>query len=198
MYNKPTPRLLIGCAFLIILACAISTLLYQFEILPPKVIAFSNEFGESASSTLYPVGVVLTVISFLFWLASSAVGLKKKWNVPAIAGCLILTITEALASYNSIQTLSACNVYLLMDAQRMNFGVVGLIVNAVMPLIAYILLIIKADASKAEKGIAGLYFIIFAIASLYLSFLPWVVAVRAICAAGLMAAFFVHPTKQTA
>lgn len=198
MYNKPTPRLLIGCAFLIILACAISTLLYQFEILPPKVIAFSNEFGESASSTLYPVGVVLTVISFLFWLASSAVGFKKKWNVPAIAGCLILTITEALASYNSIQTLSACNVYLLMDAQRMNFGVVGLIVNAVMPLIAYILLIIKADASKAEKGIASLYFIIFAIASLYLSFLPWVVAVRAICAAGLMAAFFVHPTKQTA
>lgn len=198
MYNKPTPRLLIGCAFLIILACAISTLLYQFEILPPMVIAFSNEFGESASSTLYPVGVVLTVISFLFWLASSAVGFKKKWNAPAIAGCLILTITEALASYNSIQTLSACNVYLLMDAQRMNFGVVGLIVNAVMPLIAYILLIIKADASKAEKGIAGLYFIIFAIASLYLSFLPWVVAVRAICAAGLMAAFFVHPTKQTA
>lgn len=198
MYNKPTPRLLIGCVFLIILACAISTLLYQFEILPPMVIAFSNEFGESASSTLYPVGVVLTVISFLFWLASSAVGFKKKWNVPTIAGCLILTVTEALASYNSIQTLSACNVYLLMDAQRMNFGVVGLIVNAVMPLLAYILLIIKADASKAEKGIAGLYFIIFAIASLYLSFLPWFVAVRAICAAGLMAAFFVHPVKSVA
>lgn len=198
MYNKPTPRLLIGCAFLIILACAISTLLYQYELLPPKVIAFGNEYGTSASSTLYPVGVVLTVISFLFWLACSTVGFKKKWNIPAIAGCLILTVDQGLAAYSLIQTLTASNVYLLMDAQRMNFGVVGLIVNAVLPLLAYILLIIKADASKAEKGIASLYFIIFAIASLYLSYLPWFVAVRAICAAGLMAAFFVHPTKPNA
>lgn len=157
-----------GVLGVVVLSC-IPGIMLSVGLITPETISFSDEYGQSVSSSFVPGLWMLNVIAVFFFITTTVLSFVKRWNKAVAIGSIILVLSNLAEIWIGIMYSTASSYEELMMASN-TARIVGF-VGTLLYVAGNLLIAFNTSISNLTKILFAVFVVIFSLVFL-ISFPP--------------------------
>lgn len=149
-----------GVLGVIVLSC-IPGIMLSVGLITPETISFSDEYGQSVSSSFVPGLWMLNVIAVFFFITTTVLSFVKRWNKAVAIGSIILVLSNLAEIWIGIMYSTASSYEELMMASN-TARIVGF-VGTLLYVAGNLLIAFNTSISNLTKILFAIFVVIFSL-----------------------------------
>lgn len=158
--QKAPKWVMAGVLGVVVLSC-IPGIMLSVGLITPETISFSDEYGQSVSSSFVPGLWMLNVIAVFFFITTTVLSFVKRWNKAVAIGSIILVLSNLADIWIGIMYSTASSYEELMMASN-TARIVGF-VGTLLYVVGNLLIAFNTSISNLTKILFAIFVVIFSL-----------------------------------